>query len=265
MSNKEKNPSHIQSVAKALQLLELLAQEKRALSLAEIVNEIGWPKSTVHGLLSTLHDYDYVDQSPVNGRYSLGTHLFELGNIVARSWDVRSVALPAMQQLKRQLSETVQLGTEDKGEVLYLEKLDSAHVMQIVSEVGSRLPMHCSGLGKVLLAHKTPAEVKWIINKQGMRRMTSRTITDPVKLERELRKIRAQGYAIDDREIMENLRCIAAPIHDKDGSVKYAVSVSGLSDVMHGDHLEKIRTMLLQTADKISFVLGYRGETGDAF
>lgn len=259
MEKHEKNPNHIQSVAKALQLLELLAQERRDLSLAEIVAIIGWPKSTVHGLISTLHDYGYVDQSPANGRYCLGTHLFELGNIVARGWDVRSAALPAIQQLKRQLSETVQLGTEDKGEVLYLEKLDSANVMQIVSEVGSRLPMHCSGLGKVLLAYKTPVEVRWILNKHGLRRMTSRTITDAAKLDKELRKIRAQGYAVDDREIMENLRCIAAPIHDKDGSVKYAVSVSGVSDVMQGEHLERIRDMLLQTVDKISFVLGYRG------
>lgn len=219
--------SHVQSVARSLMLLELLARENREMSLTEIANEMTWPKTTVHGLITTLRDYHYADQSPASGRYRLGVRLFELGNIVARSWDVRTVAKPAMQNLNNQLGEMIQLATEDNGEVLYLEKLDSTHMMRIVSEIGARLPMHCTGLGKVLLAYKTPSEVRWIVSKHGMRPMTARTITNLEALEEELLKVKKQGYAIDDREVMDGLRCVAAPIYDRNGDVRFAISYRG--------------------------------------
>ncbi|MCL2004470.1 MAG: helix-turn-helix domain-containing protein [Oscillospiraceae bacterium] len=249
--------SHVQSVARSLMLLELLARENREMPLTDISRAMGWPKSTVHGLINTLKDYHYVEQSPDSGCYKLGVRLFELGNIVARSWDIKAVALPAMQILNGSLGELVQLATEDRGEVLYLEKLDSTHMMRIVSEIGARLPMHCTGLGKVLLAYKTPSEIKWILSKHGMPRMTKRTITDRELLERELIRIRRQGYAVDDREIMDSLRCVAAPIFDRGGNVKYAISISGLANNFHGLHLDKARDEIISTAASISKALGY--------
>lgn len=254
----ERNSSHVQSVARALMLIDLLARENREMSLTAIAKAMDWPKTTVHGLIATLRDYHYVDQSPVTGHYRLGVRLFELGNIIARSWNIRSIAMPAMQELNSRLGEMVQLAVEDKGEVLYLEKLDSTHMMRIVSEIGTRLPMHCTGLGKVLLAYKKPAEVKWIISRHGMRKMTSRTITSFEILERELGKVRKQGYAIDDREIMDSLRCVAAPIYDREGEVKYALSVSGLANSLHGTRLDMICGELIRTADSISYTMGYR-------
>lgn len=257
--------SHVQSVARSLMLLDLLAMENREMSLTEIAKAVGWPKTTVHGLIATLRDYRYVDQSPVTGRYRLGVRLFELGNTVARGWDIRASARPAMQDLNSRLGEMIQLATEDKGEVLYLEKLDSTHMLRIVSEIGARLPMHCSGLGKVLLAYKSPAEIRWILSKHGMRRMTARTITDRDTLEAELIKVRRQGFAVDDGEIMDSLRCVAAPIHDRDGHVKYAISVSGLAGNMQGERFEWICGELLRTADSISYMMGCRKtEPGNA-
>lgn len=254
----KRNTSHIQSVARSLMLLDLLAREGREMSLTEIAKAMGWPKTTAHGLIATLREYHYVDQSPATGHYRLGVRLFELGNIVARSWNIRSIALPAMQDLNSRLGEMVQLATEDKGEVLYLEKLDSTHMLRIVSDIGTRLPMHCTGLGKVLLAYKKPAEVKWIISENGMRMMTAHTITSFETLERELNKVRRQGYAIDDREIMDSLRCVAAPIYDREGNVKYAISVAGLANSMQGERLDMVREELLSTADSISYIMGYR-------
>lgn len=250
--------SHVQSVARSLMLLELLARENREMSLTEIANEMTWPKTTVHGLITTLRDYHYADQSPASGRYRLGVRLFELGNIVARSWDVRTVAKPAMQNLNNQLGEMIQLATEDNGEVLYLEKLDSTHMMRIVSEIGARLPMHCTGLGKVLLAYKTPSEVRWIVSKHGMRPMTARTITNLEALEEELLKVKKQGYAIDDREVMDGLRCVAAPIYDRNGDVRFAISVSGFANSLQDERLDIIRAALIRTADGISYAMGYR-------
>lgn len=250
--------SHVQSVARALSILDLLACENREMSLTEIAKTMGWPKSTAHGLIATLRDYYYIDQSPVTGYYRLGVRLFEIGNAVARSWNIRALAVPAMEGLNNRLGEMVQLATEDKGEVLYLEKLDSTHIIRIVSEIGMRLPMHCTGLGKALLAYKRPVEIKSILSKHGMNRMTARTITDREQLERELINIRKQGYAVDDREIMESLRCVAAPIFDRDGNVKYAVSVSGLATSMYGERLNMVREELLRATDGISYAMGYR-------
>lgn len=251
--------AHVQSVERALRLMELLSRENREISLTEISKILGWPKSTAHGLLSTLRDYQYVEQSATNGKYRLGVRLFELGASVARRWDIHSVALPAMQKLNDTLGEMVQLATEDNGEVLYLEKVDSTQMIRIVSEVGTRLPMHNSGLGKVLLAYKTPAEVKWILSERGMPRMTKKTITSRAELEKQLEQVRSKGYAVDDCEVMESLRCVAAPIRDRDGCVRYAISVSGLANSMQGQRFEEAIRMVQQTAGDISHSMGYRG------
>lgn len=256
--DEKRSVSHVQSVARALELLEYMARGNRELSLTEIARGVNRPKTTVHGLIATLRDYHYVDQSMENGRYRLGVRLFELGNMVARGWDVRIMAKPAMQSLNARLGEMVQLAAEDRGEVLYLEKLDSTHLMRIVSEIGARLPMHCTGLGKVLLAYKKPAEVKRIVEEHGLSPMTEQTITDAEALMRELSRVKRQGYAIDDREVMDGLRCVAAPIFNSQGDVGYAISVSCLANNLHGARLDEVRRELIQAAENISYAMGYR-------
>ncbi|MCL1873777.1 MAG: IclR family transcriptional regulator [Clostridiales bacterium] len=250
--------SHVQSVARALQLLEMLANESRELSLTEIADGLGWPKSTAHGILATLRDYRFVDQSAHNGRYRLGIRLFEFGHKVARNWDIREIALPVMKKLNRQFGEMVQLATEDAGEVFYIEKIDSTHIIRIVSELGVHLPMHCTGLGKAMLAYRTPLEMKRILNQSGMQRMTIYTITDLLQMDAELMNIRNRGYAVDNQEIMEGLRCIAAPIRSKDGDVLYAISVSGLAERLAGDYFERVKEAVIEAAAEISYLMGYK-------
>jgi DNA-binding IclR family transcriptional regulator len=118
--------------------------------------------------------------------------------------------------------------------------------------------MHCSGLGKILLAYKKPAELKWMLSKQKLTPMTAYTITDRAQLEKELAQVRAKGFAMDNREIMDSLRCIAAPIYDRDGNVKYAISVSGLANSLKDEWLETVRTELMSAAESISYSMGYR-------
>ncbi|MCL1852486.1 MAG: IclR family transcriptional regulator [Peptococcaceae bacterium] len=252
--------SHVQSVARSLQIMELLAEENREMTLTEIADRLEWPKSTVHGILATLRDYRFVDQSSQNGRYRLGIRLFEMGHKVARNWEIRELAFPVMHKLNRQFNEMVQLATEDAGEVLYIEKVDSTNIIRIVSEIGARLPMHCSGLGKALLAHMLPAEVKNILTRRGMREMTRHTITNQAEMADELTRIRKQGYAVDNQEIMEGLRCVAAPIRDRNGVVRYAISVSGLSERIAGDFFEKVRDAVTDAAAEISRLMGYKGD-----
>lgn len=256
----KKESSHVQSVQRALCLLELLSAERRAMSLSDISRTLHWPKSTVHGLLSTLRDYHYIDQSPEDGKYRLGIRLFELGTQVADSWNIREIARPYMLHLSETLHEMVQMGKEDKGDVLYVEKVDSSQMMRIVSEVGARLPMHCTGLGKMLLSHMPWSKVKWIVSQKGMEAKTDRTITNLPTLKKEMEQIQQQGYAMDDCEIMNNLRCVAAPIYNRYGEVEFAISVSGFSNSLWGNHLEKAIAEVKEAAHAISVKMGYRSE-----
>lgn len=249
----------IQSVARALKILDLLSTSNGEMALAEIAVKLGLPKSTVHGILSTLRDFEYVEQSPFTGKYRLGLRLFELGNAVARNWDLRTIAGPHIQKLLEELKETVHLVILDKGEVLYIDKREYHDAsLRIVSQVGMRLPAHCTGVGKVLLAYLPPKEVKRIISQKGLPRYTKNTITDAKKLEEELAKIREQGYAVDNEEIMDSLRCIAAPIRDNTGKVSAAISVSGPVTRMCGEKFDLAVKKVTETAQSISKELGYR-------
>jgi DNA-binding IclR family transcriptional regulator len=253
---REKKSSHVQSVERAMMLLDIMAQAGRDASLTDISRRCGWAKSTVYGILSTLRDYRVVEQSEENGHYRLGSRLFELGNIVAKSWDVCSLAKPHLRRLSEMVGETVHLAMESDGEVLYLDKVESKQMIRIVSEVGGRLPMHCSGLGKALLAYMSEIDVRMIAEKKGLVRMTERTITTLPGLFSELERVRSQGYSLDDGEIMDNLRCVAAPIFDMYGTVRYAVSVSGLDSNMRSSALGRAIQQVMQTAGVISGAMG---------
>ncbi len=258
-NGKTEKSSRIQSVERALIILDVLASKSEGMSLAQISEEIGLPKSTVHGLITTLRDYDYVSQSNETGNYKLGIHLFELGSKVQRAFNIRDAAMPVMKKLNKQFGETVHLGAEDNGEVLYLEKIAADSIFSIMSDVGIRLPMHCSGLGKVLLANKSEAEVKRVISQRGLPALTKRTITTQAKLKEELQRVKKRGYALDDGEIMEGLRCVGAPVRDESGKVLYAISVSGLVKDMYGKRLDEVINATIQAADEISIALKKRG------
>jgi DNA-binding IclR family transcriptional regulator len=243
-------------VERAIILLDVMAQSGREASLTDISRRCGLAKSTVYGILSTLRDYRVVEQSEGSGHYRLGSRLFELGNLVAKSWDVCAIAKPHLRRLSETVGETVHLAMESSGEVLYLDKVESKQLIRIVSEVGGRLPMHCSGLGKALLAYMSEIDVGKIAEKRGLVKMTSRTITTLPKLFEELERVRSQGYAVDNGEIMDNLRCVAAPIFDVYGAVRYAVSVSGLDSNMRSGVLGRAIQQVMHTAGVISGAMG---------
>jgi DNA-binding IclR family transcriptional regulator len=250
--------SQIRSVAKALTIVNILAESKRSMSLAEIAAKMAMAKSTIHGLLSTLRDYGYVEQSDFDGNYRLGIILFEIGSKVADNWNVRKVAAPYIQKLVEETGETVHLVVLDKDEVLYIDKHESTQSLRIVSEIGSRLPAHCTGVGKALLAFIPPTEVKRIIAAKGLKRYTKNTIIEPEKLEAELERIRRQGYAEDNEEIMESLRCVAVPIWDYNGKACAAISISGPLTRMGQERMQVLKEHIVQTAMDISINLGYR-------
>ena len=255
--------TQVKSVAKALIILNVLAEHQREMSLGDIAKEMQMAKSTAYGLLATLRDFGYIDQSPLDGKYRLGIRLFEVGNIVANRWDVRQVAAPFIQTLVDELGETVHLVVLDKGEVLYIDKRESSKLsLRIVSQVGTRLPTHCTGVGKVFLANLPIDEVRRIITTKGLTRYTKNTITNLSRLEEELNLVRRQGYAMDNEEIMESLRCVAVPLRDHTGKVCAAISVSGPVSRFDGEQLETIVNLIVRIGQDISTSLGYRAKKG---
>ena len=255
--------SRIQSVARALAILDTLAEARRELALHEIADRLGLPKSTAHGLISTLKDFGYIEQSAFTAKYKLGLRLFEVGSIVALGWDVRTVAAPYIQRLLEEMRETVHLVVLDKYEVLYIDKRETSESLRIASQVGMRLPAHCTGVGKVLMAYLTEEERREIIKAKGLPRYTRNTLTDPLALEGELCRIREQGYSIDNEEIMDSLKCVAAPIWDQSGNVISAISLSGPISRMQGDRFQKAIRLVTKTAEDISSNLGYRAQSNE--
>jgi len=253
--------NHIQSVVKAINILELLAAKGRELSLSEIARDLEQAKSTVHGILSTLRDYGYVRQSSHTGKYTLGIRLFEIGNKVTAIADVRTVASPYLIKLGNEVGETVQLAILDQGEVLYIDKKESQQSIYIATKIGSRLAPHCSGLGKVLLSELPVQSRRQLISEKGLVRLTKNTITDPDKLEQELARVREQGYAIDNEESMNNLRCVAAPIRDHEGKIIAALSVSGPVFRLTDSRVMELAEVVVDYALQISSALGYRAQS----
>ncbi|MHB8916993.1 MAG: IclR family transcriptional regulator [Desulfocucumaceae bacterium] len=248
----------IRSIAKALFIIDFMAESKKDLTLTEISRKFNLARSTVHGLLSTLREFEYVEQSSFTGKYRLGLRLFEIGSVVARGWDVLTVAAPYTHNLADELEETVHLVKMDKGEVLYIDKRESRQSLRIVSEVGMRLPAHCTGVGKVMMAYLPADEVRRIAAVKGLPRFTRQTITDLQELENELTLIRSRGYAVDNEEIMDSLRCVAAPIRNHSGEVIAAISVSGPTARMVEERFNRTVALVIRAAAEISAGLGYR-------
>lgn len=249
---------HVQSVEKAMQLLDCLANAKRPMTLQEIATQVGWAKSTVHGLLSTMRNHSIVEQSGLDGKYRLGVRLFELGSLVSSMWDVPTLARPYLKGLCMQTCQCAHIATLDKGDVLYLDRVDSDNYLRVVAAVGTRLPLHCSAFGKAMLSRMPWSQAKLLLLDKGMPPQTPHTITDLTVMQAELEKARAQGYAIEDGEFRVGMRCLAAPVFDSRGEASYAVGVVGMFRFAGEEHFSSIYPLVVEAAREISCGLGYK-------
>lgn len=244
----------IQSVAKAMQLLDLLAAAQGPMGLAEISQETGWPKSTIHGLLSTMRDYSVVAQDD-QGRYMLGIRLFEYGCTLSNSWSILDTARPFIQHISYETGQTVFLSILDRGEVITLDHAESRIGLDITAEVGCRLPVHCTSQGKLFLAHMPEAERNALLTRNPLSEYTNHTIATMPQLMKELEKIKADGYAIENGEYKTGLRSVAAPVFDSEGNVRYAIGIIGMFRHIETEQFTKAVQVVRETAKKISDVL----------
>lgn len=241
----------IQSVAKAMNLLDILAESQLPLSLAELSAKTGWPKSTIHGLLSTMRESSVVAQDE-EGRYMLGIRLFEYGCTLSSSWTILETAKPYIQHISYHTGEAVFLSILDRGEVITLDRADNRTGLQTSAEMGCRLPVHCTSQGKLFLAYMSEQEQKNVLKRTELKEYTPHTITTLPELQKEFENIRQQGYAIENGEYKKGLRSVAAPIYDEEGRVRYAIGIIGMFRQIESDKFVRAISVVKETAEKIS-------------
>ncbi len=260
-SNAPAPPRRIQVVDRALHALEELAEAPGGLGVSELGRRLGVDKSSAHRLLTTLLAHGFVRQNPHSGRYQLGLRLAGLGAIAVRGVDLTDVARPHLERLRDQTGEAASLAVLSDGEVLFLAKAVSQGALTVNQGVGSRMPAHCSALGKVLLAWSEDEAVARAIAQRGLARHTPRTIASEEELRRHLARVQEQGWALDDEEFAIGLRCLAAPVRDSSGTVVAAVGISGPTSRITLRDVEPMAGAVCEAGLAISSDLGYRRGT----
>lgn len=245
-----------QSVIKALKTLDLFSPECPEWGVTEAARSLGLPKSTTHMLMSSLADQGLLCRTE-RGRYRLGWRLFELSQALLDTLEWRTEARKVMEGLVETWRETTHLAVLDGVQAVYIEKLQPTPAVKItVSRIGARLPAHCSGVGKVLLASCEWERVAEALEHQGLPALTPNTITDLEGLKDELERVKEQGYAFDEEEVTVGLCCAAAPILNSKGEVIAAVSLS-VPAFRFYDGKEKYLAAILEAAERISKSIRY--------
>jgi DNA-binding IclR family transcriptional regulator len=255
-------PSHLDSpsvaVERALAMLEQVAQEPDGLSNAEISRKLQIPKSSASYILRTLEKQAYLNRDAGTGKYRVGLKILSLSRGALSGIDVREVALPIMRHLMEKTSLTCHLAILDGPEAVYIEKVEAQGFIRMDTWVGRRMRVHATSVGKVLVAHIPQARLEKIISESGMEKSTAKTITTLPRLLKELDKVRAQGYAVDDEENNLGARCLGAPIFNQSGTIEASLGLSGTTNQVNAQTMPRIVEALKDAARHVSMRLGYR-------
>jgi IclR family KDG regulon transcriptional repressor len=259
MNKTTRDASSVQSVDRALHLLDLLKEHTDGLGITELANRMHLAKSTVHRLLTSLKKHGYVRQDPLTEHYQLGLKLIELGSVVTQSLELRKIATPIMNRLAQDTGETSHLVVLENGEVVYIEKIESPYTIRMYSLIGKRAPVHCTGVGKAIIAHLPEERVRQIVEQRGLPKFTENTITNLEDLLVHLREIREKGYALDREEHETGICCVAAPVFNHQGEPVAGLSVSGPIMRMDENKVKFCVDRVVHYANEISKNLGFRG------
>ncbi len=255
---KDPNDYNVRAVERALQILGCFDDEHPERGISEIAQVVDLHKATAHRIVTTLVNYGFLERASDGLKYRLGLELTNLGFKVIRRMDLRREARPFLDQLVQKWDETCDLSIFDKGEVFYIEVLRGNRALTIAAAIGQRLPAHCTAGGKLFLAHLRSTELDAILSRP-FASYTSKTITSPDELRKQLVVIRQQGYAIDDGEMEEGVFAVAAPIYNRQGTMVAAVSVPSPTSRMTPERIPDIVQALREAAKGISLRMGWRG------
>src|SRR3979411_1689549 len=258
----ESRDGGVQSVDRALLIIETLAEDDEGYRLTDLAVRTGLSPSTVHRLLTTLEKRRFVQFDRGESTWHIGAQSFAVGSTFVRRRNFVTQALPYLRKLRDQTRETANLAVVDDGAMVVLTRVESREIMRSVTKAGGRVPMVASGLGKALLATYSEQDVFAIIQRDGMPRLTSKSIVRAGELCKSLHDIRRQGYSVDDEEALIGLRCVSAVVYDDCSEPLAAISVSGKASRVPNDRLPILGKLVQEVAAELTTAL--RGTTPDA-
>ncbi|MCA9770914.1 MAG: IclR family transcriptional regulator [Myxococcales bacterium] len=257
MVKRDKSNYIIQSVSHALDVLEQFRGDVTELGVTELSKRLKLHKNNVFRLLATLESRGYVEQNKATENYRLGLKSLELGQTFIHQMGILRQAHPILEDLKGKCNETAYLAIMREQDVVYLDVVETEHTVRVVSRIGARLPSYCSAVGKVQIAFLNEEELRRHVPRE-LKRFTGGTITNARDLLEELKQVAERGYATDNEEYEEGVRCVAAPIRDYTRKVIAGVSVSGPAQRFGLDRIEKeLAPLVMEAARQISRRLGY--------
>ena len=247
----------VQSVARALEIMQYIGKLGGPVSLTQLGRDMGISLSTLHGILVTLKNYDFIRQDPETDKYFLGFSLVQLGNKVPESFDSKRVILHHMKELSEFYEETVHLAVLSHVEAFYLDKVEGRRTYRLTSRVGERRPLHCCAIGKAMLAYQPPDVYAEILAAMELTQATPNSITSKDVFSKQMDQVRAQGYALDNEETEIGLCGVGAPLWNHTGKVIAAISVA-LPAYRYNQHGgDEMGKHVREIAGRISSQLGY--------
>ncbi|MGY4691111.1 IclR family transcriptional regulator [Salibacterium sp. K-3] len=249
------------AVERALTILELISTKRSPIGIAEISQELGIAKSTTHRIMEALRVKGFIEQAEGKEKYQVGLKAIEVGVSSLTKWNLVDIIIPYLRQLALDLNETAFLAVYDKGDVVYLYKAEANQSVRTTAELGTRKPIHCTGLGKAIVSTFYIEEVDQVLTEKGMPQFTERTITDRQAYLEELSQVRHHGYAMDDEEAEAGLTCIAVPIFNYTGKAIAAISVAGPTERMFNKKetvVESLKNVNGYVSNRLGFVPAMR-------
>jgi IclR family acetate operon transcriptional repressor len=246
----------VQSVDRALLIIETLAEDDEGYRLSDLAVRTGLSTSTVHRLLATLEKRRFVQFDRYESKWHVGAQSFAVGATFARRRNFVAQAMPYLRKLRDQTRETANLAVVDDESIIVLTRMESREIMRSLTKVGGRVAMVASGVGKAVLATYSDDDVNAIICRQGMPRLTEKSIVRPSELFKELEAIRRQGYAVDDEEARTGLRCVAAVVYSDCSEPLAAISVSGMASRVTHERLPALGRTVREVAAELTAALG---------
>jgi DNA-binding IclR family transcriptional regulator len=254
--------SGVQSVWRALDLLEAFPTYGPELGLTSIASYLKMNKATAHRLLATLEARGYVERTPDGRKYRLGVRAFELGAYFQRQVDVRRLALPFLTEMVEQTGEAAFLCIREGDEALCIERVEAEQVVNIFSlRVGGRQPLHCGAAPRALLADFNDQELEAYALRTGLPKFTENTLSTLEQLRQDVRQTRSQGYVVSLEDVTPGIRAVGAPIRDHSGRIVAAISLSGLAARFGPERIPELARILVANTERISRQIGYREES----
>jgi DNA-binding IclR family transcriptional regulator len=246
----------IQSLQRGLSILEIIGRNPGGVTMAEVSRHIGLHTSTTFHLLRTLTALGYLTQDEATRQYRVGPKVFQLAASAWGEVEIVNLATPILADMAQQTGETSHLAIFERGEAIVITKIDGSSPVRLTERVGYPRPAHCTAIGKVLLAHLPEAELKAFLDSNELRPLTPKTITAAPLLEQELARVRKQGYAFDDEEFTQGIRCIAAPVRNFTGQTMAAIGISGPVWRISLDRVAELTGVVKSMGQRLSQRLG---------